>query len=80
MAQFVRIPLERVASETLQAMLEDFASRDGTDYGLRELSLQEKVANLLAQLRVGELALMFDLDSEEWDLVSRDQLQGMTLS
>jgi uncharacterized protein YheU (UPF0270 family) len=80
MAQFVRIPLERVESETLQAMLEDFASRDGTDYGLRELSLQEKVANLLAQLGAGELALVFDLDSEEWDLLGRDQLEGMALS
>ena len=74
MAQFVRIPLDRVEADILQAMLEDFASRDGTDYGLRELSLEEKVANLQAQLRQGELAVVFDLDSEEWDLLKREKL------
>lgn len=74
MAQFVRIPLDRVEADILQAMLEDFASRDGTDYGLRELSLEEKVANLQAQLRDGELAVVYDLDSEEWDLLKREKL------
>jgi uncharacterized protein YheU (UPF0270 family) len=73
-AQFVRIPLDRVEADILQAMLEDFASRDGTDYGLRELSLEEKVANLQAQLRDGELAVVYDLDSEEWDLLKREKL------
>ena len=74
MAQFVRIPLDRVEADILQAMLEDFASRDGTDYGLRELSLEEKVANLQAQLRQGELAVVYDLASEEWDLLKREKL------
>jgi uncharacterized protein YheU (UPF0270 family) len=77
MAQFVRVPLERVASDTLQAMLEDFASRDGTDYGRRELSLGEKVANLQSQLGSGELSLVFDLASEQWDLLDRDALAGI---
>jgi uncharacterized protein YheU (UPF0270 family) len=77
MAQFVHVPLERVASDTLQAMLEDFASRDGTDYGRRELSLGEKVANLQSQLGSGELSLVFDLASEQWDLLDRDALAGI---
>jgi uncharacterized protein YheU (UPF0270 family) len=77
MAQFVRIPVERVASDTLQAMLEDFASRDGTDYGRRELSLGEKVANLQSQLGSGELSLVFDLASEQWDLLDRDAVAGI---
>ena len=74
MAQFVRIPLERVEADVLRAMLEDFASRDGTDYGLHELSLAEKVANLQTQLQAGDLAVVYDLASEEWDLLRREKL------
>lgn len=79
MAQFVQVPLERLAAEVLTAMLEDFASRDGTDYGLRELSLEEKVSNLQRQLRAGDLALVYDLDSEQWDLCTRDRLRELDL-
>jgi uncharacterized protein YheU (UPF0270 family) len=79
MAEMVRIPLERVDSAVLNSMLEDYASRDGTDYGSRELSLEEKVANLQLQLRDGSLAVVYDLDSEQWDLVTEDQLDQWQL-
>ncbi len=46
MAQFVAVPLERLQAEVLQALLEEFATRDGTDYGERELNLAEKVERL----------------------------------
>lgn len=80
MAQFVHIPLQRVERDTLRLMLEDFASRDGTDYGLRELRLEEKVANLQAMLDAGELSLVYDLDSEEWDLLDREHLAEIALA
>lgn len=50
MAQFVHIPTERVAPETLQALLEEFASRDGTEYGEHDVPLETKVASLRRQL------------------------------
>ena len=34
MANFLEIPPSRLEQDTLQALLEEFASRDGTDYGL----------------------------------------------
>jgi uncharacterized protein YheU (UPF0270 family) len=74
MAQLLRIPLERVDTDVLQAMLQDYASRDGTDYGERELSLAEKVSNLMRQLDTGSLAIVYDLASEQWDLVPEEKL------
>ena len=73
MAQFVEVPLQRLQADTLQALLEEFASRDGTDYGERELSLEEKVGQLGSQLQSGELILLFETDCEQWDLLPRDQ-------
>jgi uncharacterized protein YheU (UPF0270 family) len=75
MAEMVRVPLERVDAGVLNSMLEDYASRDGTDYGVRELELGEKVASLQAQLRNGSLAIVYDLASEQWDLLPQEQLE-----
>ncbi len=79
MAQFVLIPPASLESDTLQAMLEEFVSRDGTDYGLRELTLEEKVENLRQQILRGELELVYDLASEQWDLVDSDRLEELNL-
>lgn len=79
MAQFVEVPLRRLDAAVLNAMLEEFATRDGTDYGLRELSLEEKVENLMRQLTDGELTLVYDLDTEQWDLCTRERRRELGL-
>ncbi len=73
MAQFVAVPVTRLQADVLQALLEEFASRDGTDYGERECSLQQKVEDLGRQIACGELQLLFETESEHWDLVPREE-------
>ncbi|MEZ5501920.1 MAG: YheU family protein [Halioglobus sp.] len=73
MAQFVAVPPARLDPAVLHALLEDYASRDGTDYGARELTLDEKVQRLQRQLDAGELHILYDADSEQWDLVNQAQ-------
>jgi len=75
MAQFVAVPPERLQADILQALLEEFATRDGTDYGERELTLDDKVERLQRQLRAGELRILYDVDCEQWDLVPRAQAE-----
>lgn len=77
MANLLEIPLARLAPDALAGLLEEFASRDGTDYGDRELSLAEKVASLRRQLEGGDMRLLYDSDSESWDLVSRDAARAL---
>ena len=57
MAEFVMVPLERLQADILNALLEEYASRDGTDYGERESTLADKVEQLRKQLRNGDLQL-----------------------
>jgi len=66
-----------VSPEALDALLEEFASRDGTDYGERELSLAQKTASLRCQLTEGALRLLYDLESESWDIVAQDQAREL---
>ena len=75
MAQFVLVPFQRLKMEVLQALLEDYATRDGTDYGERELTTQDKVDRLRRLLGAGDLQILYDADSEQWDLVPQAQAE-----
>ncbi len=77
MAQFIEVPMVRLGAEVLQALLEDFASRDGTDYGAREFTLEQKAEQLRRQLELSELALLYDADSEQWDLVDAERARAL---
>ncbi len=57
----------------MAALLEEFASRDGTDYGEVETVMVRKLAQLRGRLDRGEMVLLYDSESEIWDLVSRDR-------
>ena len=73
MANFLEIPVARLEPPVLDALLEEFASRDGTDYGEVETALERKVAQLRSQLERGEMTLLYDSDSEQWDLLARER-------
>jgi uncharacterized protein YheU (UPF0270 family) len=77
MAQFVEVPPQRLEANVLQALLEEYASRDGTDYGERELSLEQKVGSLRGLMHRGELLILYDVDSEHWDLVPSAQAREL---
>ena len=73
MAQYVQVPPDRVDPELLFAMIEEFVTRDGTDYGSSESSLEQKVQQLERRLRSGEVWLIFELESEQWDWLPADE-------
>lgn len=66
----VEIPLESVSAEALRGLVEEFVSREGTDYGHSFHSLEAKVAAVLRQLEAGEARIVFDLDAESASIVS----------
>lgn len=69
----MEIPRDRIDPETLHAIVEEFVTREGTDYGDRVYSLEEKVAHVLAQLERGEVCVLFDPATETITLASRDE-------
>ena len=77
MPDFIRVPIERLDGDTLNALLEEFASRDGTDYGASETPLDERVSQLRRQLDAGDIQLLLELTEERWDLVSRQDAEAL---
>jgi len=64
----MNIPFQDLAVETLTAIIEEFISREGTNYGVHETSLEKKVQQVMNQLHRGEIVVTFDQESQSCDL------------
>jgi hypothetical protein len=60
----VELSVEDLSPEALRGIVEEFVTRDGTDYGAVERGVEEKIAQVIAQLRSGEARLVFDPETE----------------
>jgi len=65
----VEVPLDALPGDTLRALIESFVAREGTDYGDRERTLEEKVADVRRQLDRGEARIVFDPETESVNIV-----------
>ncbi len=67
------IPFERISPDALQGLVEEFITREGTDYGWEEVTLATKVEQVKHQLRRGEVVIVFDPASESVSLLTKHQ-------
>jgi len=65
-----QVPHAALSPEVLRRLIEEFVTRDGTDYGAVEKTLDDKVAAVLRQLERGEALIVFDRDSESVNIVT----------
>ncbi|HEY1899944.1 MAG TPA: YheU family protein [Steroidobacteraceae bacterium] len=66
--ELVEVPWSELAPDTLHAVIESFVLREGTDYGVQEVSLASKVTQVRRQLERGEAQIMFDPTTESVDI------------
>ena len=72
----VRVAPDELKPDTLRAVIESFVLREGTDYGVHERSLEDKVAQVLIQLRGGEAHITFDPATESINVVVTSAISG----
>jgi uncharacterized protein YheU (UPF0270 family) len=65
----MEIPYEMLPPDTLRAVLEEFVTREGTDYGEQSFSLDQKVAQVMAQLKRRQAIIVFDEATESCHVV-----------
>jgi len=65
----VEVPPDQLSPSALRGVIESFVLREGTDYGEREVSMEDKVAAVRAQLERGEVRILFDPVTETVDIV-----------
>ena len=69
MSDPVRVPVQYLSPELLRKVVEAFVLREGTDYGAQELTLEEKVADVIRQLNDGSAGIVYDSQSQSVDIV-----------
>ena len=60
----LKIPFDQLSLKALHGVVEEFVTRDGTDYGEVEVPLETKINQVLGQLKSGKAVIVFDPESE----------------
>jgi uncharacterized protein YheU (UPF0270 family) len=67
------IPLEQLSTETLNAIIENFVLREGTEYGSEDVSLSDKITQVRQQLTQGSALLVYSELHETVNILPTDQ-------
>lgn len=67
------IPHTQLSPEALRGLIEDFVTRDGTDYGAVEATLEAKVVQVRAQLDSGQAVILYDPHDRSFTIVVAEQ-------
>ncbi len=67
----LEIPYQELSADALHGIIEEYVTREGTDYGHQEYSLADKVAAVQRQLQRGEVIILFDTTLDSCTLVPR---------
>lgn len=65
----VDVPYERLDPETLRNLIQEFVTRDGADWAEAGGTLEEKVGQVMQQLRSRKVKIVFELNSETANIV-----------
>ncbi len=75
MDNLIEIPWDALAADTLNALVEEFVTREGTDYGEQEIALERKVAQVVNGIRRRDYVIVFDAEAESAHILTRQQWQ-----
>lgn len=70
------IPWHELSTETLDNLIESFVLREGTDYGIQEKTLEQKVADVKKQLKSGEAVLVWSELHESVNIMPASQFRS----
>ena len=69
------IPHNKLNPETLQNLIEEFVTRDGTDSGYTKGSLEQNVTMVKKQLKRGDAVIVYDQNTKTCNIISKDYLE-----
>ncbi len=67
------IPYQSISPDTLKAIIEEFVLREGTEYGLEDVCLKEKIAQVKQQLVQSSVVLVFSELHQTVNIIPAEQ-------
>ncbi len=74
---FVLVPSSRLSTDALHGLVDEFVSREGTEYGERDVSLEEKRDDVLRQIQSKRVVIVFDTHSESCNIVTQEEFSRL---
>lgn len=71
----MKVPHQEIPEETLTNLIEEFVTREGTDYGDFDYSVKAKVEHVKQALNNGKAYITFDEETESFSLISKEIAQ-----
>ena len=68
----VEVPWERLEAVVLEKLVQEFVSREGTEYGEREVMLTTKVKQVIEQLKEKKATITFDPETQTTHIISKE--------
>ena len=65
------IPAEALQRDTLIGLIEEFVTREGTDYGHQEQALTAKIQSIERLLASGDAVIVFDAINQNTNILTR---------
>jgi len=71
------IPFEQLSPDALRSLIEDFVTRNGTDYGDIEVSLETKIEQVMRQLKSGDVVIAYNHDEEQCNIITKEDAHAI---
>ena len=68
------IPHRQLSPEALQGLIEEFVTREGTEYGERDVAVETKVAQVWRQLDTGAAVIVFHEEDGSCTILPKEQV------
>ncbi|MFZ4857570.1 MAG: YheU family protein [Desulfuromonadaceae bacterium] len=65
----VDVPLDRINPETLRKMVEEFVTREWSDLSDADCTFEDKIIQVVQQLKDNKIKVVFDLTSETCNII-----------
>ncbi|WP_428772671.1 YheU family protein [Vibrio sp.] len=69
------VPWQEISPEALDNLIREFVLREGTDYGVEEVTLEDKILHVKAQLERGEAVVVYSELHQSVDIQLRRHLR-----
>ena len=70
----VVVPLDRINPDTLRKLVEEFVSREWSELTDAGCTFEDKIEQVLQQLKENKIKVVFDLASETCNIVPADKI------
>lgn len=69
----IEVPYKRLSSSALEGLIEEFVTREGTDYGHADQPFEKKVGFVVRALESGRAVVLYDEETGSCNIVTREE-------